>query len=166
MRIDLINRPTHALIAANVILTLVIALQLINPVTPSAAREGVLPDTESALPEFGNVALSPPHLTELTDMLERPLFFDDRRMPDPPKEEIAAPPPTPLRLELEGVAISGGSRVAVLRNLSNNLLLQLAEGETHDGWTLDSVDSNSASFSRGAQVSELALDPGDNVRRR
>ena len=166
MRIDLIKRPTQALIAASGILSLVIALQVLYPAAPSSAGERALPDTESALPEFGNVALSPPHLSELADMLQRPLFFDDRRMPEPPQEEVAAPPPTPLRLKLEGVAISGGSRVAVLRNLSNNQLLQLAEGMMHEGWTLDSVSSNSASFSRGEQVNELPLDPGDNARRR
>jgi hypothetical protein len=38
-------------------------------------------------------------------------------------------------------------------------LLQLAEGETHDGWTLDALTSTSAEFSRGAQTNELLLDP-------
>ena len=65
----------------------------------------------------------------------------------------------PLRLKLEGIAIAGGARVAVLRNLSGNGLMQLTEGDSHDGWTLDTLSSNSATFSRGAQTSELLLDP-------
>jgi hypothetical protein len=55
--------------------------------------------------------------------------------------------------------LSGGTRVAVLRNLVNNGLLQLAEGESHDGWTLDTVSATSASFSRGEQKTELPMDP-------
>lgn len=73
--------------------------------------------------------------------------------------------PTPLLLKLEGVALIGESRVAVLRDLSNNQLLQLAEGMMHDGWTLDSVTAASASFSRGRQTSVLVLDPDSGSRR-
>ena len=67
-------------------------------------------------------------------------------------------PPSQLSL-LRG---AGGTRVAVLRNLRNNFLLQLAEGDTHDGWTLDVVNSNSATFSRGEETTELPLDPDSN----
>lgn len=166
MRIDFLNRTTQGLIAANVILVLVIALQVLYPASASNADEVSLPESEAALPEFDDAALNPPQLAHLADMLERPLFFDDRRLPEPPKDETPPPPPTPLRLELEGVAISSGSRIAVLRNLSNNLLLQLGEGGKHEGWTLESVSSNSASFSRGEQVTELPLDPDTNGLRR
>lgn len=161
-----IGRPTQALLAANVVLGLIVALQLSFPAGPSIADAAALPDGEASLPEFGSAALSPPTLGDLGDMLERPLFFDDRRMPEPPKDETPPPPPKPLQLKLQGVALAGGSRVAVLRNLSNNLLLQLAEGDMHDGWTLDSVNSASATFSRGEQNTELMLDPEASGRRR
>jgi len=67
---------------------------------------------------------------------------------------------------LQGVALAGGSRVAVLRNTSNKFLLQLVEGEMHDGWTLDEVTPTSARFSRGDQTTELALDPDAGSGRR
>jgi hypothetical protein len=148
MDIGQMNRPTLLLIAANVVLSLVIALQLLYPAQPYRAATATLPDSASALPQFGDVSLSPPRMADLTDMLARPLFFVDRRLPEPRAEAVPAAPPKPLRLKLEGVAISGGSRVAVLRDLSN------------------SISSNIASFSRGEQVSELPLDPGSNGRRR
>ena len=82
-------------------------------------------------------------------------------------EQAPPPPPTPLRLQLEGIAIAGGSRVAVLRNTNGNGLVQLREGESQDGWTLDELSSSSARFSRnGAQSTELLLDPAGNGRRR
>ena len=98
-------------------------------------------------------------------MTARPLFFTERRMPEPEKAE-PPPPPTPLRLRLIGVAISGGSKVVLVRNLVNNQLLQLAEGDTHDGWTMDSLGAQSATFSRGAQTTELPLEQVDGRRSR
>ena len=110
---DLFSRPTQVLLAANVILGLVVTLQLSFPAGPSAAGIKGLPDDEASLPEFGSAALTPPALADLDDMLERPLFFGDRRVPVPPKdEEPPPPPPEPLRLKLQGVALAGGSRVA------------------------------------------------------
>ena len=166
MRLELAGRTTQALIVAIVVLSLVVVLHLLYPAAPSIADTGALPDDEAALPEFGSEALTPPALADLGDMLERPLFFDDRRMPEPPKDETPPPPPKPLMLKLQGVALAGGSRVAVLRNTSNNLLLQMAEGETHDGWTLDDVAPASARFSRGAQTTELLLEQENTDPRR
>jgi len=161
-----ISRPTQALVGANVGVGLVIALQLLFPAQPNAAFAATESENTAALPEFGDMNLSPPQMSQLVEMLDRPIFFVDRRMPVPPVETAPAPPPTPLRLKLEGIAIAGGARVAVLRNLNDNGLLQLAEGESHDGWTLDSISSTSASFSRGEQTTDLPLDPDAGGRRR
>lgn len=166
MRLELPGRTTQALIAGIAVLALTIALQLLYPAAPSVADTGSLPDDESSLPEFGSEPLTPPALADLGEMLERPLFFEDRRMPEPPKDEAPPPPPKPLMLKLQGVALAGGSRVAVLRNTSNNLLLQLVEGETHDGWILEEVTTTSARFTRGAQVTELILEPENTSPRR
>lgn len=158
-------RTTPLLLAANALLALVIAVELLTPAGRSASAVATPTEPDEGLPEFGDVAARSPDMSDLVDLLGRPLFYVDRRMPAP-AEKAAAPPPSPLRLELEGIAIAGGSRVAVLRNLANNQLLQLAEGDAHEGWTLDSVSATSASFSRGEQTTELPLDPGANGRRR
>lgn len=165
MKFDPVNRPTQGLLAVLLVLGLVVALQLVYPAAPKTVADAAGESGEQSLPEFGGVALSPPSLVELTDMMERPLFMETRRMPEP-EEAAPPPPPTPLRLKLLGVAISGGSRVALLRNTSNNFLVQLAEGESHDGWTLDAVDAKSAHFSRGEQKTELPLEVETGSRRR
>jgi hypothetical protein len=167
MQFDLINRPTQTLIATAIVLALVVALQLGYPAGPGDRLDPQLDNAGEALPDFGDTRFDPPPMTLLSDMLDRPLFFANRRMPEPPRPVAApAPPPTPLRLKLEGIAITGETRVAVLRSTATNELLQLAEGMTHDGWTLDSVNANSAKFTRGAEVNELPLDPGATSRRR
>jgi hypothetical protein len=164
MRSFRISRPTQALLVANVLVALLIAFQLMYPATASQAVD-MPPDDEAAvLPDFGEGSVNPPALGYFADMLERPLFYVDRRLPRPP-EKKAAPPPAPLTLTLEGVAIAQGSRVAVLRNPQTRQLMQLEEGGTHDGWTLESLDAASARFTRGEQVTELLLDPATGGRR-
>lgn len=164
MGIYRISRPTQALVAANVIIALLVALQLLYPATASQATDTTADDDSAVLPDFGDTNLNPPPMNQFVDMVERPLFYVERRMPEPPAAE-APPPPAPLNLKLEGVAIANGSRVAVLRNPNTRQLVQLEEGGTHDGWTLEAVGSASASFTRGEQVTELLLDPATGGRR-
>ena len=162
-RIDL-SRPTRLLIVANVVLALIVSAELALPAGPAAANAVIADNEHSSLPEFGDTNISAPPVSQLLDMVERPLFYIDRRMPQP--EVASTAPPAPLRLKLEGIAIAGGARVAVLRNQNGNSLVQLAEGDLHDGWTLDVLTSTSATFSRnGEQSTELLLDPVSNSRR-
>jgi hypothetical protein len=166
IRINL-SRPTRWLIAANVILALTVSAELLLPAQPGTANAATAGEVAAAVPEFGSAGVVAPPFSQLVDMMERPLFFVDRRMPQPEVKKEAPPPPKPLQLKLEGIALAGGARVAVLRNLNGNGLLQLAEGDSHDGWTLDSLSSTNATFSRdGAQSTELLLDPAASGRRR
>jgi hypothetical protein len=162
-----LSRPTQLLIAANVILTLIISSELLLPAQPGIANAASADSDNVTLPDFGDTTIAAPPISQLVDMMERPLFYINRRMPEPDVERAPAPPPTPLMLKLEGIAIAGGSRVAVLRNLNGNNLVQLTEGESHGGWTLDELTSTAARFSRdGEQATELPLEPVGNSRRR
>jgi hypothetical protein len=162
-----LSRPTQLLIVANLVLALIVTAELLIPAQPNTANAAAADSAEAALPEFGDTRIAAPPISQLVDMMDRPLFYIARRMPEPEVETAPPPPPTPLRLQLEGIAIAGGSRVAVLRNLNGNSLLQLAEGESHEGWTLDELSSSAARFSRdGKQGTELLLDPAGNGRRR
>lgn len=153
------TRPTQILIAANLAVAAIVSAEIMLPVQPATAHAAAS-GAAATLPDFGDTGIDAPSLSQLVDLLERPLFYPDRRMPEPEVQKAAAPPPMPLRLKLEGIAIAGGARVAVLRSLNGQGLVQLTEGESHDGWTLESLSSNSVTFSRGAQTSELLLDPG------
>ena len=166
MKISL-SRPTQLLIAANAVLAVTVAAELLLPAQPGAANAAAAGNGDAALPEFGDTTISAPPMTQFVDMMERPLFFPDRRMPQPKVEQSQPTPTKPLGLKLEGIALAGGSRVAVLRNLNGNGLVQLAEGDSHEGWTLDALTSTSATFSRsGEPATELLLDPASDGRRR
>lgn len=155
-----LGRSTQILIVANLALAMIVGAQLLLPVQARIAPDAGTKSGDAVIPDFSKATIAAPPIGQLVDMMERPLFFPDRRMPEPEAEQAPAAPLTPLRLKLEGIAIAGGARIAVLRNLNGNALMQLTEGETHDGWTLNELSSNSATFSRGAQTNELLLDPG------
>jgi len=81
-------------------------------------------------------------------------------------ELVAVAPPEPLRLKLEGIAIMDKSRIALLRSQGDNVLVQMAEGMTHNGWTLESVLADRAIFKRGDDSTEIELETDTGLRRR
>lgn len=122
---------------------------------PPAASGNPLPD---------RMTYTAPAIASFDEILERPLFTEGRE--PPPEPEPAAVPvaiATPLRLQLEGVAISTGARVAVVRDLSNNELIRIAEGDKHQGWTVESVQPTGATFSRGKETRELSMELDENA---
>ena len=111
-------------------------------------------------------AYVPATFDSFTSILQRPLLYANRKLPAPPPVVAAAEiPKEPLRLTLEGVALSGGSRVALLRDQSNNSLIHIAEGMAHNGWTLQRIESDKAVFSRDSEISELNLEVQTGRRR-
>jgi hypothetical protein len=117
------------------------------------------PDAASA-PAPSN-PYSPPVLASFDAILERPLFIPDRRPVAVPEPEAApaATPSAPLRARLEGVVRIGATSFALIRDLSRNEAVRLAQGMELNGWTLDRVESGRAVLSRGdGQVQELKLE--------
>jgi len=113
--------------------------------------------TESELPGTPRTPYVHPELNRYSGVLERPAFFASRTMPEPLPEE-SPPPALPLRLKLEGIAIAGDNRIAVLRDLGSNGLVQLSLGALHNGWYLEELNATSAVFLRDGARTELTLD--------
>jgi len=160
------RKLTRFLIVCCSMLAAVIALEITHPfVAPVHDRAAPGPrnvvHSAADLPQF-----AAPSLAQFEQILGRPLFFEDRRMPVIPENIPEAERLEPLRLTLEGVAIGGGTRVAVLVDERERGQIRLAEGMSHDGWTLESVTSAGAEFRRGEELTRLELDNGDDPRRR
>lgn len=98
-----------------------------------------------------------PGIAAFSEITERPLFNEDREPPAEPVTTVAAVKTSLLRLQLEGVAITPGSKIAVLRDTTNNKMLHLATGDSHDGWELTSITDTMATFKHGEQAQELTL---------
>ena len=140
------------------VLALLIAMQwlLTNQIV---AQDQVTVDSSAwDVPGEAVTSYAHPTIDHFAEILDRPVFFKERELPREVVVEAAAPPPTPIRLKLEGVAIATDSRVAVLRSLANNQLLQLSQGMAYNGWKLESVEADSVTFQRGEQTSQLFLE--------
>jgi len=152
---------TRALAGSCAALAIVVALQFAFPDRAAGPESGEdsagmeLPPLDEIQPYVA------PTFESFAEVLDRPLFYEDRKLPAPPeKAPVAEVPREPLQLVLEGVAISGNSRVALLRDQRSNELVQIAEGDIHDGWTLESVEGGKATFKRGDDTTELAIEVG------
>ena len=115
---------------------------------PAPALNPALPDNR--LPALG----------EFNATLERPIFMQDRRpfAPDEPDKTDAVPVNRPIGLSLLGILYSSKSRLAVLLRDSDGEELHLTEGESHEGWTLETIEPKAVVFRRGDQEKRLLLD--------
>lgn len=156
------NANTRFLLSGCLALAAVVAIELIVPPGPNAA-EMETPATVPTEPKLERAApFQSPPMAAYDSVLERPLFFANRRLPEQPAQEE---PATPLRLRLEGVALVGPQKVAVLRSLADRKIVQLVPGASHDGWKLVGVSADSAEFERGNEKRTLALEIAVQPRR-
>jgi hypothetical protein len=153
-------RLTLLLLAGCVLLGGLLAVQLRDRSAAGGGGETAPePGVESPAPGLPG-RYSPPALASFDEVLARPLFAPDRRPVEVPEPAApAGPPPTPLRARLEGVAQTGETSVAVVRDLSTNEGLRLSKGMEYQGWTVERVEPERAVLTRGdGQVTELKLE--------
>jgi hypothetical protein len=153
------NNPiTNLLLASASLLALIITIELLLPFEITLVDEATGAVSENEPPHETQSRYVHPHISSFPEILSRPIFFSNREMPAQVVEKSAAPR-TPLRLKLEGIAIATNTRVAVLRDLGNNQLVQLSVGMSHNNWQLTELTSSGATFRRGADdVAQLTLD--------
>ena len=141
-------------------LTITITFQILDP----SGYSGEIPPSLDREKTFELPVYVPTPITSYSNVLERPLFYEDRRLPklrETIKEEVREP----LQLQLAGVAGSAESRIAMFRDTRNNDVIQMLEGMVHRGWTLDRVESSRAVFVHGTDSVELLLTPEENRNR-
>lgn len=139
-------------------LAAVVAIELSMPHFTSDAA--VTTEAATDLTQINSLsAYVPPTIETFAEVLDRPLFFEGRQLPPEPVQQAAAEVPLePLKLTLEGVALTGSSRVALLRDQRDNAMVQVAEGTVHDGWTLEDIEPDKAVFRRDTEITELVLE--------
>ena len=157
------NHLTPYLLAASVGLAGVLAVESRNMVEPDGE---VATKEKPAVNTVERTTYRAPALATFSEITERPLFSEGREPPAEPVQAAVTAKQSPLRLHLEGVAISPEAKIAVVRDLSNNKILHLAAGTKHQGWELTSVTETVATFTRGEQNVQLQLiDKNKKTRR-
>ncbi len=98
-------------------------------------------------------------ITQFSEILARPLFTEGRHPEEQPEPENELTQQVGLpQLRLEGVVISPDSRVAVVRDQTNNTLLRLSEGMILSGWRVTSVNTVEAVLERDGDTHKLPLE--------
>ena len=148
------NHLTPYLLAASTVLVGTVALESRNLVQ---TQGGTSAETKPAIDRIEQANFTAPRIAAFSEITERPLFRQGREPAPEAVATVAAAKTSPLRLKLEGVAITPESSIAVVRDLSNNKMLHLATGTKHQGWELTSITDNVATFKRGKESHELKL---------
>jgi hypothetical protein len=166
------DRLTVLLLGVAVGLATLLALELHAPAPELGAtlsRPSESGPQSDELPVY-----TPPPLSRYDGVLERPLFEKGRTVPEEPAEatEAAEPakPPPEIKVRLEGVAITPGESVALLRRTAGPTgasggpgaagsdLVRVRRGETLDGWRLAEVRPDGVVLRLGERTVELALE--------
>ena len=148
------NHLTPYLLGASVVLGGTLAVESRNTMQPGVETDK---QARTAVPAIERTSYRAPAMTAFNEITERPLFTQGREPPAEPEQAPVAARNSPLRLALEGVAISPEAEIAVVRDLSTNKMLHLAKGTKHQGWELTQVTETVATFTRGKQNVEIKL---------
>ncbi|MEM9533707.1 MAG: hypothetical protein AAGA23_22485 [Pseudomonadota bacterium] len=138
--------------------------QTIDPAPPLAAARpggaGAGASEEFALPGFES----------FDEVIQRPLFNDDRRPLEPTVTEtptepgVGEPggPPAELNVAVTGIIITPQQKLAMVTNNVSKEFLRLKEGMSLDGeqagWTLRSIEPRRLVFDGGAGTAEVKLE--------
>ena len=130
---------------------------------PSAGQDKGAP-TETG--EAADAALPP--INAFAEIIERPLFREDRRPfvppPAPPPQTPEAPRPAEPditeQISLRATIIIGAKRIALIQVLGDSKQQKLRQGEVFNGWTLADVQSDSIAMKKGDEVRRIELKTG------
>ncbi|MEX2648640.1 MAG: hypothetical protein WD673_06465 [Alphaproteobacteria bacterium] len=126
----------------------------------------------SAVPELGPIEpFALPELAALAAIVERPLFSETRRAPEPlpppppepePVVEAAPAVPPPPRVELGqfklvGIIDDGGRRYGLLRPLDGEELVRAEVGAVLGDWRVEAVSLDSVVLSQGGVRDTIML---------
>ena len=158
------NYLTPYLLGICVVLTVVLVLEYYNLVqVQDSSPAEVLPAVE----RIARAEFTAPGIAAFSEVTDRPLFREGRQ---PPPEQKKAPKVaaklSPLRVQLEGVAMTPTEKIAVIRDLSSNKILRLEEGMKHQGWELTSITAGRATFKHGETSHEFKLISDEKAARR
>ena len=113
-----------------------------EPVEAAGGRAPPLPD----LPAGPSFVMAP--AGSFSAILERPLFSPTRRPPAEGTVTIESAEPE-LEVTVVGIIISSEEQIAIIKPKGGSQLVRLSEGDSFQGWTLETIEPDRITFRRG-----------------
>ena len=156
-------KPPWTLLGAAAVLAIVLGWEWIGLASGAPAPAATAP--ASAPPPAAAASFDPPPLPRFAEIAERPLFLPGRR---PQADDVEPAKPTaalkPPALAVQGVVLSPERRYAVIAHGNPVKYDAVAEGDTVEGWRVDSIDRDRVALSAGDAKVEVPVGKFDKSR--
>lgn len=121
-----------------------LGLELSEQLDKAPTKVGSPPPTAYAKPELPAVTddqrtFSLPPVSQLTEMVERPLFFEGRVRPVEAAPAPAAPGEPPGKIILVGVVISPDEETALVKPVGGDEVVPVSVGQSINSWKLEEI---------------------------
>ena len=151
------------LIAMCVLSSCLMVYEWVRPYGLSANPPLISPDKEVAVAAPETLANRPvPPLGTFSEMIERPLFREDRspyvpEAPTEPEQPRDTGPDITTQISLSAIVIDEDERIALIERRQDKKLQQLRQGEKFNGWTLNQIQADDITMQKGQETRQIAL---------
>ena len=147
------------------ILFLFTVYELIRPYQLFPAAPSIERDEQTVVETQASVIRPALPQEAFSEIVERPLFMENRRPYVPPVSKGPKEPKRPHQVEtdiltlisLSAIVITKDKRIALIEDNRTRKLQQLRRGETFNGWTLTDIRTNSIAMQKGQDTRQIEL---------
>lgn len=129
-----------------------------------------LPQTGGEAPVISRIAADPaadaaapqivrPTADSFAEITSRPLFVPNRQ-PQPPDRAPSGPAPPRPNATVLGIVMTGNTHYALIRHGNPPKLEPLAEGQTVDGWRIQTIANDRVTLRSGSATADFPLGGG------
>ena len=130
------------------------------PVTPATAL--LNQEKTSATGPITTTGRDVPPLSAFSEIVERPLFREDRRpykpeTPAEPEQTSDTGPDITDQISLSAVVIDENERIVLIKRRQGKKLQQLRQGDKFNGWTVNHIRADDITMQKGQETRQIAL---------
>ncbi len=149
-------RPPWVLLGAAAVLAAVIGVEWTvlagDAPLPAPAAQAAAPPPSGAAQSY-----DPPSIVQYAEIAARPLFLPGRRPQADDGNAAPKPAPRPPALAVQGVVLSPDRRYAVIAHGNPIKNESFREGDTVEGWHIDSIERTRVALSQGDTKAEVPV---------
>jgi len=140
--------------------------QISTPASLPADKKTEKKLIENSVIVFSEEQIEPSVITDYDEIIERPLFFDDRKPyvyvePEKKQPDTKKKKTTPKKNEqysLSAIMITSEKKLAIIQSGREKSLQRIALGESIDGWKIENIEPHSVLLKKGNESKNLTLE--------